>query len=110
MRRLVIICLTLGLFLIACSSPQPTAVPVSQNNVSSGSGDTSSSASSLTDYIASDPAIVRNTGRPQVIEFFAFWCTTCQAMRPILHELQDRYTERVDFVYLDIDADNTKAL
>jgi thiol-disulfide isomerase/thioredoxin len=59
---------------------------------------------------ASDPALVRNTGRPQVVEFFAFWCDVCHAMHPTMVTLQQQYQQQVDFIYLDIDADNTKAL
>jgi thiol-disulfide isomerase/thioredoxin len=43
------------------------------------------------------------TGNPQLIEFFAYWCTTCARVRPIVHGLEAEYWDRVDFVYLDID-------
>jgi thiol-disulfide isomerase/thioredoxin len=67
-------------------------------------------ASELTTFIVSDPALVANTGRPQVVEFFAHWCEQCQQMRPVMHGLQDQYSSMVDFIYLDIDADNTAEL
>jgi thiol-disulfide isomerase/thioredoxin len=105
-RPTAILGLLLSIVLAACGgqAPAPTTVPVSN------SGDAAPQAVNLKDYVASDPALVKDTGRPQMVEFFAFWCTTCQAMRPIVHKLQDKYGERVDFIYLDIDAENTKQL
>ena len=43
------------------------------------------------------------TGRPQLIEFFAYWCSVCNAARPTVHRLEAEYWGRIDFVYLDID-------
>src|SRR5258707_8990505 len=106
MRRTVFLLAIVGLFVAACASaspaPAPTTAPKAVNVVPQ--------AAALKDYVASNPALVRNTGRPQVIEFFAFWCTVCQGMRPTMHALQDEFGQSVDFIYLDIDAENTKDL
>ncbi len=67
-------------------------------------------AATLKDIAASDPALVRRTGRPQVVEFFAYWCTDCQHMYPVMHDLETSYAQKIDFLYINIDADNTKAL
>lgn len=57
---------------------------------------------------ASDPATVSlAAGQPQLVEFFAFWCTTCEGMAPIVHGLEDRYDDRMTFSYLDIDDPST---
>jgi thiol-disulfide isomerase/thioredoxin len=118
MRRSSFIVVILGivsLALAACASaPAATAVPTARpgSEADGVSGSTSkpvgSRAVDLKDFVASDPSLVGATGRPQVVEFFAFWCTTCQAMRPLIHAAQDEYGEMVDFIYLDIDAENTK--
>lgn len=53
---------------------------------------------------ASDPSQVKlNSGKYQFIEFFAFWCGTCQALAPEIHNLEEKYTENIIFTYLDID-------
>ncbi|MGB2910456.1 MAG: thioredoxin domain-containing protein, partial [Anaerolineales bacterium] len=53
---------------------------------------------------ATDPATVKlASGQVQFIEFFAFWCGTCQAMAPLVHGLEEQYDSQVRFIYLDID-------
>ena len=40
---------------------------------------------------------------PTLIEFYADWCTTCQAMAPTIADLHQQYGHSVSFVMLDID-------
>lgn len=42
-------------------------------------------------------------GRPTLVEFYANWCTTCQAMAPDLAQLKQRYGASVNFVMLNVD-------
>jgi len=55
------------------------------------------------DYRADSYLHVAATGKPQLIEFFAYWCTVCRANRPKVHALEAEYWGDIDFVYLDID-------
>lgn len=41
--------------------------------------------------------------KPTLIEFYADWCTTCQAMAPTLQAVHQELGDRVNFVMLDID-------
>ena len=93
----------------ATPSPAPTATTVTAANVPAPAAQDALPAVPKEMY-ASDPALVRNTGRPQVVEFFAFWCDVCHAMHPTMVALQQAYQQQIDFIYLDIDADNTKGL
>jgi thiol-disulfide isomerase/thioredoxin len=47
-------------------------------------------------------------GKPTLMEFYANWCTSCQAMAKDLEELKQEYADTANFVMLNVD--NTKWL
>jgi thiol-disulfide isomerase/thioredoxin len=42
-------------------------------------------------------------GKPTLMEFYADWCSSCQAMAPAVADLKQTYGDRVNFVMLNID-------
>ena len=68
------------------------------------------SSSSLESQVkASTPLDVALTnGKPSLTEFYADWCTSCQAMAGDLAEIKQKYKQDVNFVMLNVD--NTKWL
>ncbi|NJN21832.1 MAG: conjugal transfer protein TraF [Leptolyngbya sp. RL_3_1] len=42
--------------------------------------------------------------QPTLIEFYADWCTTCQALAPTLDQIHQQFGESLNFVMIDIDA------
>jgi thiol-disulfide isomerase/thioredoxin len=58
------------------------------------------------DSVPLDAAIA--SGKPSLVEFYANWCTSCQAMAGQMADLRSNYRDRVNFVMLNID--NTKWL
>ncbi|MEL7420019.1 MAG: thioredoxin family protein [Cyanobacteria bacterium J06555_3] len=56
--------------------------------------------------VALDMAL--NNSKPTLTEFYADWCTSCQAMAGDLAQLKESYGDRVNFVMLNVD--NTKWL
>ncbi len=52
--------------------------------------------------------IALGNGRPSLVEFYANWCTSCQAMAGDMGQLRQQYGDRVNFVMLNVD--NTKWL
>ena len=47
--------------------------------------------------------VATTNGKPTLMEFYANWCTSCQAMAGDLAQLKDEYKEQVNFVMLNVD-------
>ncbi|MEL7007647.1 MAG: thioredoxin family protein [Cyanobacteria bacterium J06588_4] len=52
--------------------------------------------------------VALTNSKPTLTEFYADWCTSCQAMAGDLAQLKESYGDRVNFVMLNVD--NTKWL
>lgn len=52
--------------------------------------------------------VALGNGKPTLMEFYANWCTSCQAMAPAMATFKQQYGDRVNFVMLNVD--NTKWL
>lgn len=44
-------------------------------------------------------------GKPTLMEFYANWCGSCQAMAKDLSEIKQKYAEPMNFVMLNVDND-----
>lgn len=44
-------------------------------------------------------------GKPTLMEFYANWCGSCQAMAKDLSEIKQKYAEPLNFVMLNVDND-----
>ncbi len=47
--------------------------------------------------------IAVNNNKPSLVEFYANWCTSCQAMAGDLAQLKQEYQEQINFVMLNVD-------
>jgi thiol-disulfide isomerase/thioredoxin len=47
--------------------------------------------------------VAQGNGKPSLVEFYADWCTTCQAMAPTMDQLRHHYGEQINFVMLNVD-------
>ena len=54
------------------------------------------------EFVASDPARVGRTGRPQLVEFYHPLKTGCRKAQPIVHGLEREFRGRVTFLYLHV--------
>ncbi len=52
--------------------------------------------------------VAMKNGKPSLVEFYANWCTVCQKMAPDIAQLKQDYSDRINFVMLNVD--NTKWL
>ncbi len=44
-------------------------------------------------------------GKPSLVEFYADWCGSCQAMVPTMADMEEQYSGDVNFVMLNVDND-----
>lgn len=55
-------------------------------------------------FVVTDPASFKiKSGKYQLVEIMAFWCEECRDLNPILGGLQEKWGEKIDFSYLDVD-------
>jgi thiol-disulfide isomerase/thioredoxin len=47
--------------------------------------------------------VAMSNGKPTLTEFYADWCTSCQAMAPAMAQLKKTYGNSVNFVMLNVD-------
>ncbi len=47
--------------------------------------------------------VALSNGKPTLMEFYANWCTSCQAMAKDLDELKQQFADSVNFVMLNVD-------
>lgn len=52
--------------------------------------------------------VALSNGKPTLMEFYANWCTVCQAMAPDIGQMKQQYADSLNFVMLNVD--NTKWL
>jgi thiol-disulfide isomerase/thioredoxin len=49
--------------------------------------------------------VALSNGKPTLIEFYADWCSSCQAMVPTVTTIEQSYRDRLNFVMLNVDND-----
>ena len=58
---------------------------------------------SMLDNQSTPLEVALGKGKPTLIEFYANWCTSCQAMAPDMAQLKQQYPDSVTFVMLNVD-------
>lgn len=65
----------------------------------------------FTGFKPTDPTEVNlASGKVQLVEFYAEWSLVSQSMAPVVHALEARYKDRIDFVYLNVEDPATRDL
>jgi thiol-disulfide isomerase/thioredoxin len=47
--------------------------------------------------------VALSNGKPTLTEFYANWCTSCQAMASTIAEIKNQYGDSINFVMLNVD-------
>lgn len=51
--------------------------------------------------------VVLESAVPVLVDYWAGWCTPCKQLAPILDELAETYRDRMKFVRIDTDTNNS---
>ena len=86
---------------------EPTAVPETTQSPAANVPQVVGKDDSM--YPPQDLSLVANTGRPQLINSYADWCTTCKHNHPLVDALAKQFEGKVDLVSLNIDVPETQA-
>ncbi len=60
-------------------------------------------------YPPQDISLVTSTGKPQLLNSYADWCTTCQHNKSIVDAIRTQFADKVDVIDLNIDVPETQA-
>jgi len=61
-------------------------------------------------YPPQDISLVTATGKPQLLNSYADWCTTCQHNKSIVNAIREKFADKIDVIDLNIDVPETQAV
>ncbi len=87
------------------ATKEPTAVPETTQSPAARVPQLVGKTDSM--YPQQDLSLVSSTGKPQLINSYADWCTTCKHNHPIVDALAQQFAGKVDLISLNIDVPET---
>ena len=46
---------------------------------------------------------VKESGKASIVQFSATWCNPCKILKPIMEEISNEMSDKLNFFYMDID-------
>ena len=47
---------------------------------------------------------IKESGRASIVQFSADWCSPCRTLKPIMEEISNEMSDKLNFFYMDIDS------
>ena len=47
---------------------------------------------------------VKESGKASIVQFSAEWCSPCKTLKPIMEEISNEMSDKLNFFYMDIDS------
>lgn len=57
------------------------------------------------DYESNPKSLKFEGDKPAIVDFYATWCGPCQGLGPVLEELADEYSGKLDIYKVDVDKE-----
>jgi len=55
-------------------------------------------------------AVTKGSEKLVLIDFWAEWCGPCRMLWPVLHDLGEKYADKIEVVKVNVDEDDNQAL
>ena len=47
---------------------------------------------------------IKESGKASIVQFSAEWCSPCRTLKPIMEEISNEMSDKLNFFYMDIDS------
>ena len=47
---------------------------------------------------------IKESGKASIVQFSADWCSPCRTLKPIMEEISNEMSDKLNFFYMDIDS------
>ena len=48
--------------------------------------------------------LVKESGKKSLVQFSASWCAPCRSLKPVIEEISNEMSNKLNFFYMDIDS------
>ena len=52
---------------------------------------------------------LKNSNKLVLVDFYAVWCGPCKMLKPVLHQVEKKYSDKMEVFAIDVDENPTVA-